>query len=267
MKTQEILLAAALIAMVSGAGAALATGAFQKSPGRSAPEARGMTSAEGESAGTGTSDTIGETRHALDELRLENASLQDRLASLEARLAESQSSRTPVLTLSADTPEMAAPLASDGGMRAATMLDVTPEFVASVDQALDKIKAREDAERELRRKEQQAQRVEERVTKLQAELGLNNRQSSDLRTTLIAQDDKREALFNSMRDGEPRDMRESMRTLRDETHTALQSFLTPAQFEAYQKSEESEWGRRGPGGGGDFGGGRPPEGGSSRPGR
>jgi hypothetical protein len=266
MKTQEILLAAAVIAMVSGAGAALATGAFQKSPGRSAPEVRGMTSAS-ESTSAGTAETRDETRHALEELRLENASLQERLATLEARLAESQSARTPVVAQSADTAEMIEALASDGGMHAATMLDVTPEFVASVDQALNRIKAREDAERELRRKELQAQRVEERVTKLQAELGLNNRQSSDLRTTLIAQDDKREALFSSMRDGEPRDMRESMRTLRDETHTALQSFLTPAQFEAYQKSEESEWGRRGPGGGGDFGGGRPPEGGSSRPGR
>jgi len=259
MKTQEILLAAALIAMVSGAGAALATGAFQKSTGRSAPEARGMTAAS-ESASTG--ETRDETRHALEELRLENASLQERLATLEARLAESQSARTPVAVQSADAAERVAPLASDGGMQAATMLDVTPEFVASVDQALDRIKAREDAERELRRKELQALRVEERVTKLQAELGLNSRQSSDLRTTLIAQDDKREALFSSMRDGEPRDMRESMRALRDETHTALQSFLTPAQFEGYQKSEESEWGRRGPGGGGDFGGGRPPDGAS-----
>lgn len=264
MKTQEILLASALIAVVSGAGAALATGAFRSSPVRSETEARGVSAASGAPLGLGSSVSS----RALDELRLENASLQERLSALEARLAEVQSTRMPLAVQTGQGEAVAAELSGEAGARQAAMLELTPEFVASVDRALDTIKAREDAERELRRKELQAQRIEERVTKLQQELGLNNRQSSELRTTLITLDDKREALFASMRDGqgEPRDMRETFRTLRDETNTTLQTFLTPQQFEAYQKSEESEFGRRGPGG--DFGG-RPPEGGfgGGRPGR
>jgi hypothetical protein len=131
---------------------------------------------------------------------------------------------------------------------------------------MDAIKAREEAEREARRKEMQAARIEDRVTRLQQELGLNNRQTSDLRTALIAQDDQREALFTSLREGQgdPRDARESFRAIRDQTHATLQGFLTQEQFRGYLETEESDFGRRGP----DFGppGARPPEDGR-RPGR
>src|SRR5262249_52380207 len=135
--------------------------------------------------------------------------------------------------------------------------------------ALDTIKAREEADRDAKRKEIQAQRVEERVAKLELELGLNKRQASDLRTTLIAQDDKREALFSKLRDGDgdPRDLRDSFRTIRDETYTALQGILTAEQLENYRRSEEADFRR----GFGDFGGGpRPPDDGQGqgrRPGR
>ena len=114
------------------------------------------------------------------------------------------------------------------------------------------IKAREDAARELKRKELQAVRIEEKLTELETKLGLNHRQTSDLRDVLIAQDDKREALFTSMREaqGDPRDMREGFRTIRDETFAALETFLTPEQVEGYKQSEERDWGR----GGGERGG-------------
>lgn len=254
MKPQEILFASAVIAAVAGVGAALATHAFEAKPARMEADVRGVR--EVAPPGAPTADTV----RGLDDLRMENASLKERMASLEARLAEALSSRTPLASASQ---ELRAPLAADDGGAMLQSLEVTPAFVASVGQALDTIRAKEDAEREQKRKELQAQRIEDRVTKLQQELGLNNRQTSDVRTALITADDKREALFASMRDmaagGPGEGMREGFRTIREETHTALKATLTPEQFEAYKTSEESEFGRRGFG---DFGGGRPPDGGN-----
>ena len=55
-------------------------------------------------------------------------------------------------------------------------------------------------------------------------------------------------------------MRESFRTIRDETNETIKGFLTPDQYAAYEESHDSDWDRRG--GGRD--GGRPPDGGSDR---
>jgi hypothetical protein len=262
MKPSEILLASGVIALVAGAGAALAT--------------RGLTggaSTRAESAPTTLATTpqasSGVSAEDLTDLRAANVDLCQRLALLEARLAESESRRAPA-EIESGTPAAreVEPRAAGETPLAALDATLTPAFVESVGLALDKIKAREEAEREKKRKELQATRIEERVAKLEQELGLNHRQASDLRTALIAQDDKRDALFASMRDGagDPRDMREGFRKIRDETMTELETFLTPDQIERYRRSEEGEFGRRGPGdfgpGGPGFGPGRGPDGGA-----
>lgn len=244
MKTSEILLACAVLSIVAGGGAALAAGALLGTP---APRADSSSPARTPSVEAHEASSSSEVARELDQLRLENAGLTQRLAALEQRLAESLSTRVELASPSlldpgapAGTPELASLLAGE----------VTPEFVARVDEAMATIKAREDAVREQKRKELQAARIEQKITELETRLGLNNRQASDLRDVLIAQDDKREALFASMRDaqGDPRDMREGFRTIRDETFAALETFLTPEQVEGYKQSEEREWGR-GPGGG------------------
>ncbi len=257
MKNQELFLASALIAMVAGGAAAFATRAFESRSERE-PRARAAELQGVASAPSGSLSSRG-----LDELRMENAALTARLTALETRLAELQSTRTPALPSGEErSVERLADDSLDAG-RPASSLEVTPAFVASVSTALDAIKAREEAERETKRKELQAQRIEERVAKLQQDLGLNNRQASDLRTALITQDDKREALFQGMRDGlgDPRDMRESFRVIRDETHASLQTVLTPEQFAGFQKTEDSDFARRGPP---DFAGARPFEGDPNR---
>lgn len=254
MKPQEILFASALIAVVAGVGTTLAVQALRAPPARVEAQ-RALDPVEIASAASEPSLGRG-----LDELRMENNALRARLAALEGRLEEVLSSRRRLETGPPGT-NGSGPAAAGRRADAASLLPLaaTPDFVATVGEALDTIKAREEAEREARRKELQAQRIEDRVSKLQLELGLNNRQASELRTALIAQDDKRETLFTSMRDGsaDPRDMRDSFRTLRDETHATIQLALTPEQFEAYQKSDETDFGRRGfePG----FPGGRPPD--------
>lgn len=254
MKSQEILLASAVIAIVAGAGASLASRAFQERPARAETETRADSSGRSVAA-IGLDEP--ETRRALDELRMENTVLRERLAALEARLGELASTRTPLgqgesTTLHASR-DGEAPLASE-------TVVADDDFVASVGRALDEIQRREGTEREARRQELQAERIEARVTRLQQELGLNNRQASDLRTALIAADDKREALFTSLREneGDPRDLRESFRTLRDERDTALRGILTPEQFETFRQGEEGDFGRRGFG---EFGGppGGPPD--------
>jgi predicted nucleic acid-binding Zn-ribbon protein len=250
MKPQEILLASAVIALVAGAGASLAARAFQ-TPARAEADLRAVPAPLSTSA-----DALPETARALDELRLENTSLRERLATLEARISELSSSRTPV-ALDAST-RAALHLAGTDAGRAPEAFAADDDFVASVGRALDEIERREDAEREVERKAQQAERIEQRVARLQQELGLTNRQASDLRTTLIGADDKREAIFDSLREseGDPREMRESFRTLRDETYTSLQTILTPEQLETYRQRDEEDFGRRGPP---DFGG-APPDG-------
>jgi prefoldin subunit 5 len=252
MKNQELFLASGVIALVAGTGAALATRAFEGGAGREASPRAETRESAAESRAPGSP----ELSHELDELRMENTALSQRLAALEARLAELQSTRTPVAT--ARDESHAEPLvddAPDAALHPGATLDVSPAFVASVGKALDAIKAKEESERETKRKELQAQRIEERVAKLQQELGLSNHQATDLRTALIAQDDKREALFNSMRDGvgDPRDLRESFRTIREETNTTLQTVLTTDQFNGFLQREDSDFFRRGPP---DFAGGR-----------
>jgi hypothetical protein len=268
MKTQEILLASALIALVGGAGAALATRAFfadRSSAGRiEAVQAGARPATEASPAAAAATGELADLRRAQVEL------LQ-RVAELETRLVEVASTRSAATRepQPAVEGEATAALARETGRS----LEALPEFAASVEQVLTQIQAKEEAEREKVRKELQAQRIEDRVARMQQELGLTNAQASGLRTALIAQDDKREALFISMRDGlgDPGTMRDGMRTLRDETHAELQRIFTPEQYATFQASEESDFGRRGFGDfglpgfrrreggerGGDGGGGRP----------
>lgn len=256
MKTPEILLASALIALVGGAGAALATRAFLASNERvPALQREPLRAAEGTPAGPAASAEVAELRRGQTELLQRLAALEQRLAELASTRTAAAPSAVPATVLEAGdaTAALARELAGD------EPLELTPDFVASVEAALGRIQKAEEAEREKARKELAAQRIEERVTRLQQELGLTNRQASDLRTALLSQDEKRETLFAGMRDGttDPALVRDSFRTLRDETHAELQRVLTADQYAAYVRSEERDFGRRG-----DFGGpGGPPDGG------
>lgn len=259
MKPSEILFASALIALVGGTGAALATRTFFGAPARSPAEREPALAAEGPSA---PARPLAE----LEELRRGQTELLQRLAALELRLEELASARTAVAPERA--PEEAwgdAPGAIAGRPSPVEALELSPAFVASVEAALDRIQKAEEAEREKTRKELQAQRIEERVARLQQELGLTQRQASDVRSLLLAQDEKREALFAGLREGtgDPGAAREGFRALREDALAELERILTPDQYATYLKSEEAEFGRRGFG---EFGppGGRPPEGGFGR---
>jgi hypothetical protein len=257
MKPQEILLASAVLALVGGGVAALATRAFLDGPVR---EERGVAAVEGSLTDPLVASANPELQRRIDELRISNTALLERVAALEIRLAESLSARQAVAVESQTGAAGVELAAADVRSQFQSGLELTPAFLESVDAALQRIEAREAAEREVERKQQRAERIEERLKRLQEELGLNSKQTTDMRTALLTQEQKREALFESMEDGggDRREMRESFRTIRDETYAALESILTPDQLAAYRQSEESEFGRRGFGGDGPPGG--PPDG-------
>lgn len=251
MKSSEILLAAAVVGAVSGALGAFLVQSFS---GRAEGEARGAPASDLDRSETVTSAADPGLGRSLDELRMGDVALATRLDELETRLA-SVTSRAPAAASGAFDGRL--PSAEVSPERLASMLgDGTnsPEFVATVGRALEEIRAQEEAEREADRQAQQRQRVEDRVSRLQETLGLSNVQTRDVRTILLDQEEKRDALFTSVRDGQgdPMSMRDSMRDLRDQTHTALQGVLTADQFDAYRETERDDF--RGGFGGGGFGG-------------
>jgi len=266
MKPQETLFACLIVGAVAGAASGVAAGFFL-GDARSAVPARGANAAAVPLESTAEAVPGSDAGRELNELRMSNASLATRVQQLEARLGEltASAARQPLASGAQQVP-------SEEALNVAAALgqgQVTPTFIASVDQALDTIRAREEEEREAKRKELRAQRIEERLVDLREKLGLSGTQVRDMRTTLLTQEEKREALFETMRDGggDRRSMFEGMRTIRDETNASLQSFLTPAQFDGYSQTEDGRgWdggpppdggGRRGGGGfgGGDTGGG------------
>ena len=162
MKNQELLLACAVISIVSGVGATLATRAFEAGAVRSSEPRASVT--ESSAAAPASDDSAA---REIVELRRTNVALAERLSALEARLSDASSTRTPATPVVAESTSVATRAASDSPGAAALLdpsFEVTPTFVASVGQALDTIKAREDAEREAKRKEIQAQRVDTTVT-------------------------------------------------------------------------------------------------------
>jgi hypothetical protein len=136
-----------------------------------------------------------------------------------------------------------------------------PHFESWVKEAqvtLDKQKAEE---RAAQRAERDAARMEERMAKYSAELGLNTFQADEMRKTLENQSQMRNDMFTAMRGGDmgsmSRDeMREQFGQIRTETNTALENLLTPSQFEQYEGMDNNDGGRRGGGNNGGGGGGR-----------
>ena len=123
---------------------------------------------------------------------------------------------------------------------------------------------RAEAERLEERRQAIEDRINERMLELRHELGLDERQAEEMRGLIVASQEKREALFDRMREGpvpDRRNMRDEMRTIRDEFNSEVQLVLAPAQYDRFLELERENsdfgWGRRGGPGGGGPGGGTP----------
>jgi hypothetical protein len=265
VSSKAILIVSALLAALVGTAAALAASLFVQ------PDAASLASSSEVAVPVERESAVVDPQlvAALDDLKADNAMLRERVTSLETELTFLRDARTPIsagaTALEADggvsDRAVAAALAGSGG-------ELSEVFVANVGQALREIRAEEEREREATRKERQSQRLEENLKALQESLGLSNYQVNEMRGVLVAQDDKRSALFASIQEsgGDPRSAREGMRAIRDETHAALKTVLTPEQFEGYLQSDDFDFGGRGRGRDRGPAGGAPPGDGGGPPG-
>jgi uncharacterized membrane-anchored protein YhcB (DUF1043 family) len=136
-------------------------------------------------------------------------------------------------------------------------LPAGPGFDSMVAAVIEQRDQEEAAARDQRRREAQAQQIEERSKRLAEELGLDAVQTGQLAQVMTETNDARNALFQEMRENGTWDrdaIREGMDKLRVEESEKLDDFLTPTQLEQYSEQANS-FGRGGFGGGGRRGGG------------
>ncbi|MDA1266248.1 MAG: hypothetical protein O2816_14295, partial [Planctomycetota bacterium] len=123
-----------------------------------------------------------------------------------------------------------------------------------VDRAIEGREERERLAKEAEDLANREERLDERMDEISEKLGLDITQRGAVRDALWDRDEARNAMFGQMRGGGGGMDREAMGTMFEEINTkataALQSTLSPAQYEMYQEEYPD---RRG---GGGFGGGR-----------
>ncbi len=192
---------------------------------------------------------------AIDELNASVSSLNSRIEKLESAetLAPIAAPGRVAATLDRSEIEsvVSEMLGSVDGPAAAT-----PSLESAVANVIEMREEREKQEREQRRADAEAKRLEDRLAKLQTELGLDQTQLDSMRGIFQDQTAKVDEMRQTMR--EARDsgldmgsMREMWTGLRDETNTAIQGVLSPSQYEQYQESTPIQ---RWVGRGGDTGG-------------
>jgi len=242
--TLPILLGASLFA--GGAGAVATTVLLSPQGG---PQA-GPTTVEG-----GNSEVLA----AIDVLREENRTIIDRVAALElsGELAPVGASRTAATAGRGEIEDivkdiLGAYAPGEGGIAA------TPEMQLAVESVLDMREERQRQEREQKRIEADAKRLEDRLAKLQTDLGLDQSQMNSMRTIYQDESVRRDEMRTQMRvardsgNADMANMRQVWVDFAAATNTAIQGVLSPSQYEQYEASNQNQ---RFGGRGGDNGGG------------
>ena len=139
----------------------------------------------------------------------------------------------------------------------------TPKLEKAVEAVIEMREERRSLERDQKRAEAEEKRLEDRLAKLQTDLGLDQNQLNSMRSIYQDQDEQRAGLRDKMTElrdagGSRDDVRALWTDLRDSTNTAIQGVLSPTQYETYQESNQNDGGGRGGRGnnGGGGGGGR-----------
>ncbi len=247
---QNTILVSVLVGALAGIGGAfVAQGLVSSDAPRSVDHSSGLVP-------EGSEDTDA-LINQVASLQQKNEDLTMRLSSLEHRLNGSLREEIPT-----ESSEKIAELQNQV-VQLAKALDnpTSPESVSlrnAVSFALEDIRAAEEAERDAEREAREIRRMDERMEKYAKDLGLDQIQVKEMRLVLDGESIKREEMFNTMRDGtmDRGEMRTVMNDLREETRTALQGILTPAQYESYTESDRGFGrGMRGFDSGGNRGGG------------
>ncbi|MFT5050729.1 MAG: hypothetical protein ACI8QZ_002132 [Chlamydiales bacterium] len=113
-----------------------------------------------------------------------------------------------------------------------------------VEQVVQDVRNAERQEREAERAEAQSERTETRLSELVTALDLTGVQTNEMRDYMTDYAEKRAELMETARaSGDFYNVRDSMRTLRDESRTSLALILDPRQLELYQETEDDGRGR------------------------
>jgi septal ring factor EnvC (AmiA/AmiB activator) len=122
---------------------------------------------------------------------------------------------------------------------------------------LDDIQAQEELEREMEREQRRLDQLQARVDRLAEQLALYPDQAASVYDIYADRDAQRDAIREDMRNGTAdfTNIRESFRSLDEETDTALQGVFTAEQYTKYTEENLGNTGRGGFGGGGGRGGG------------
>lgn len=199
----------------------------------------------------------------LKDLQAQNRELSNRLKTLEDR--ESLAPLASPGRVAADGANLNLEEAVRGVLEEMNgdgtgLVAATPSMQAAVESVLEMREQRERQERDQRRAEAEEKRIEDRLAKMQTELGLDQNQTNSMRGIFQDQDLKQNELRDQMRAGRENgtmdfaDMRTMWGDLRAETNTAIEGVLTPVQYEQYQESFANDRGGRGGNDGGGGGG-------------
>ncbi|MFT7664596.1 MAG: hypothetical protein ACI87A_002829 [Planctomycetota bacterium] len=188
-----------------------------------------------------------ELEHELDGLRATNNALSQRVEELEQARVWARDRRQVVeasQVAPSDTREdqmkkaMASLANPDGSM--------APELAEGVRKAFENFREEEREESEQRREEARLAELAIRIERYTTDLGLDDYQSKELGALLTNEQERRDEMMTEAREnGSFMNLRDEMRTLRDETRDGLELVLTPDQLEKY---EDTSRGGRGGGG-------------------
>lgn len=245
---------AAIVGLVAGGVGAVATTALRS------PTPPDVTSqAENDTAILASLNDIGARLTAMDE-RIEMLETESELAPIAGGAVPIRSAAAAPQYSEEDLKEIVSSVLKDER----NAIPITDELVNA---AIERRDERRREEREERQAAEAEKRLEDKLGKMQSELGLDMNQVASLRTVYQEQDVKRREMWSAMRDGDlamnREEMRDSRRTMREGLTESIQGVLTAGQFQLYEENGYDDFGGRwggrgggGRGGGGQGGGGR-----------
>lgn len=245
----KLLLSAALCGALAG-GASY--GLLHLTQGGDAPTAVGAEAARLETAAAAPDEGW---RTEFEKLRVENAMLAQRLSQIESGAGAARAALiTPETSLSSD--ELSALKQLVQGSAPSAAAPGAPVLYANVKGALEDIRAQEDAERDERRRQAEAERLERDLERMASELALAPYQTDELRRVLTERNDLRAQMFEQMRagGGDYEAMREQGRANIERLEGQIKATLSEEQFTGFQeKFGLMNFGGRGGGGFRGFG--------------
>jgi len=172
-----------------------------------------------------------------------SARIEERLTKLEAAVSMSAPTQVRMPASLGNEPVDLESLVAEAVARlntAPTGAVVAPDFRKQVEAVIELGREEERQKRDQVRLAREAQMLEDRLAKLQTDLGLDGRQVEGMRQMFLDTDAKREEMRTSMREARDggganfEDMRGQWQTLATGMDTRLQTILTPSQYDSYK---------------------------------